>query len=62
LRWLTLQRLLEARRLLETSDLTVDAIARKSGIGSAAHLRELFTRETTTTPSAYRAAHQGAAH
>ena len=62
LRWLTLQRLLEARRLLESSDLTVDAIARKSGIGSAAHLRELFARETTTTPSAYRAAHQGARH
>jgi transcriptional regulator GlxA family with amidase domain len=59
LRWLTVQRLLEARRLLESTDLTVDAIARKTGIGSAAHLRELFARETTTTPSAYRAAHQG---
>lgn len=60
LRWLTVQRLLEARRLLESTDLTIDAVARKAGIGSAAHLRDLFARETTTTPSAYRAAHQGA--
>ena len=59
LRWLTVQRLLEARRLLESTDLTVDAIAHKTGIGSSAHLRDLFARETTTTPSAYRAAHQG---
>jgi transcriptional regulator GlxA family with amidase domain len=60
LRWLTEQRLLEVRRLLETTDLPVAAIAHRTGIGSAAHLRTLFTRETTTTPSAYRAAHQGA--
>jgi transcriptional regulator GlxA family with amidase domain len=59
LRWLTEQRLLEARRLLETTDYPVEAIAHKTGIGSAAHLRSLFARETTTTPSAYRAAHQG---
>jgi len=59
LRWLTEQRLLEVRRLLETTDLPVAAIAHRTGIGSAAHLRTLFTRETTTTPSAYRAAHQG---
>ncbi|MGE3662969.1 MAG: GlxA family transcriptional regulator [Pseudonocardia sp.] len=59
LQWLTEQRLLEARRLLETSDLPVAAIAHRTGIGTAAHLRALFARETTTTPSAYRAAHRG---
>lgn len=59
LRWLTEQRLLEVRRLLETTDLPVAAIAHRTGIGSAAHLRTLFARETTTTPSAYRAAHRG---
>jgi transcriptional regulator GlxA family with amidase domain len=59
LRWLTEQRLLEVRRMLETTDLPVAAIAHRTGIGTAAHLRTLFTRETTTTPSAYRAAHQG---
>lgn len=59
LRWLTEQRLLEVRRLLETTDLPVSAIAHRTGIGTAAHLRTLFTRETTTTPSAYRAAHRG---
>jgi AraC family transcriptional activator FtrA len=59
LRWLTEQRLLEARRLLETTELPVETIAHKTGIGSAAHLRSLFARETTTTPSAYRNAHRG---
>ena len=59
LRWLTVQRLHESRRLLETTDMTVEAIAHKTGIGSAAHLRELFARETRTTPSAYRTSHRG---
>jgi AraC family transcriptional activator FtrA len=61
LRWLTEQRLLEARRLLESTELPVAAIARRTGIGTAAHLRALFARETSTSPSAYRAAHQGGA-
>lgn len=59
LRWLTDQRLLETRRLLEDTDLPVEAIARRAGIGTAAHLRTVFARQTSTTPSAYRAAHRG---
>ena len=59
LQWLTAQRLLEARRLLETTDLPVATIAHRTGIGTAAHLRALFARETSTTPSAYRSAHRG---
>jgi transcriptional regulator GlxA family with amidase domain len=58
LRWLTEQRLLEVQRLLETSSLTIDAIGRQTGIGSAAHLRALFTRERSISPSAYRNEHQ----
>ncbi|MGH3928466.1 MAG: GlxA family transcriptional regulator [Pseudonocardiaceae bacterium] len=59
LRWLTEQRLLEVRRLLETTDLPVATIAQRTGIGTAAHLRTLFIRATSTTPSAYRASHRG---
>jgi len=54
--WLTHQRLLLARRLLEDSDLGVDAIAERSGFGSAATLRHHFTQRLSTTPQAYRGA------
>jgi transcriptional regulator GlxA family with amidase domain len=52
--WLTNQRLLLARRLLEDSDLGVDAIAERAGFGSAATLRHHFTQRLSTTPQAYR--------
>jgi transcriptional regulator GlxA family with amidase domain len=54
LRWLLAQRVLEARRLLEDSDLPVDEVAWRSGFGTAASLREHFRRSTATTPTAYR--------
>lgn len=54
LRWLTAQRIAEARRLLETTDLTVEAIARVCGLGAMANLRLHFARELGTTPTAYR--------
>ena len=59
LRWLTAQRLLEARRLLESSDLGVDQVAARSGLGTAANLRLHLARDATTTPSAYRRTYQG---
>ncbi len=59
LRWLIAQRLREARRLLEASDLPVDDIATRSGLGSAANLRLHLARDAGTTPTAYRAAYQG---
>ena len=52
--WLTNQRLLLARRLLEDSDLGVDTIAERTGFGSAATLRHHFTQRLSTTPQAYR--------
>jgi len=52
--WLTNQRLLLARRLLEESDLGVDTIAERAGFGSAATLRHHFTQRLSTTPQAYR--------
>ena len=52
--WLTNQRLLLARRLLEDSDLGVDTIAERAGFGSAATLRHHFAQRLSTTPQAYR--------
>ena len=52
--WLTGQRLLLARRLLEDSELGVDAIADRAGFGSAATLRHHFAHRLSTTPQAYR--------
>jgi AraC family transcriptional activator FtrA len=54
LRWLLSRRVLEARRLLEESDLPVEAVAELAGFGNAVSLREHFRRATATTPTAYR--------
>lgn len=52
--WLLSARLAHARDLLETTGLTIDAIAEASGFGTAAQLRHHFNRSLGTTPSAYR--------
>ncbi len=54
LQWLLGQRVQEARRLLEETDLPVEAIAWRVGFGTSASLREHFRRSTATTPTAYR--------
>ncbi|MDQ1051892.1 GlxA family transcriptional regulator [Streptomyces sp. V4I2] len=54
LKWLNQQRLARARELLETTDLGVDAVAERSGLGSADSLRQHFHRALATTPAAYR--------
>lgn len=54
LQWLLAQRVLEARRLLEETDLPIDAVAWRAGFGTAASLRDHFRRATATTPTAYR--------
>jgi len=59
LRWLTAQRLLEARRLLEAGDASVEEVARNTGLGTAAKLRLHLAREVGTTPTAYRNAFRG---
>lgn len=61
LQWLLAQRVLEARRLLEESELPVETIAWRCGFGTAASLRDHFRRATTTTPTAYRRAFATAA-
>jgi AraC family transcriptional regulator, transcriptional activator FtrA len=55
-KWLLHQRVLEARRLLETSHASIEEIASVSGLGSAAAFRISFKRETGTSPTAYRQA------
>ncbi|MEV0704555.1 helix-turn-helix domain-containing protein [Saccharopolyspora sp. NPDC050389] len=54
LKWLNGQRLARARELLETTDLTIDVVAERSGLGTASGLRQYFQRELATTPAAYR--------
>jgi AraC family transcriptional activator FtrA len=54
LRWLLSRRVDQARRLLEETDLPIDAIARRAGFGTGASLRDHFRRATATTPTAYR--------
>jgi transcriptional regulator GlxA family with amidase domain len=56
LQWLLHQRMDRARELLETTQLSVDQVARRSGLGSGYSLRNHLTRQVGRTPSAYRAA------
>lgn len=61
MRWLADQRLLEARRLLEATSLSVDDVAERCGLGSAATLRAHLARELETTPTGYRRSHGNSA-
>lgn len=60
-RWLNVQRIEHARRLLETTDLPVEQVANQSGFATAAALRIHFERTTATQPTAYRAAFRAVA-
>jgi transcriptional regulator GlxA family with amidase domain len=53
-RWLTQQRIELARRLLETTDLPIDQVAARVGIGSASSLRLHLHGALGIAPSAYR--------
>jgi AraC family transcriptional regulator, transcriptional activator FtrA len=56
IKWLTAQRLLHARQLLETSTLPVDQVAAASGLGNPANFRRHFTAAVGVPPSVYRRA------
>ncbi len=53
-KWLTSQRVLHARHLLEESDLSIEAIARRCGFGTAALLRHHFRAVVGIAPAQYR--------
>lgn len=52
--WLIARRVEEARRLLETTHLSIDQIATRVGFGSPLVLRQHFRRILHTTPTDYR--------
>src|ERR1700760_1771460 len=54
MQWVTDQRVLYARRLLEETDLDIDRVADKAGFGTATLLRHHFRRIIGVTPSDYR--------
>ncbi|MFF0022398.1 helix-turn-helix domain-containing protein [Streptomyces sp. NPDC005496] len=61
LAWLTGERVALACRLIERGEERLDVVARHSGLGTAANLRERLRRETGLSPSAYRRRFGGAA-
>jgi AraC family transcriptional activator FtrA len=60
-RWLLGQRVLEARRLLESTDIPIEDVASACGFGSAASLRAHFREHVGTSPTAYRQTFAGSA-
>ncbi|MBT0771976.1 DJ-1/PfpI family protein [Kineosporia sp. J2-2] len=54
LQWLIQQRVRLAQELLETTDEPIESIARTTGFGSSAGLREHFRKIATISPSGYR--------
>ncbi len=57
--WLTNQRVLHARRMLERDDVPIEIVAQQSGFGTSAMLRHHFTRLVGTSPAGYRRTFRG---
>jgi AraC family transcriptional activator FtrA len=54
LRWLSMQRVLHAQRLLEETGLSIEEIGQQCGFGSAALLRHHFNKTVGVGPTDYR--------
>ncbi len=54
MKWLTNQRILLAKQLLEDTDLGLESIASRCGFGSGALLRHHFQRLVGIAPTEYR--------
>ncbi|MFD4412285.1 GlxA family transcriptional regulator [Streptomyces sp. NPDC058467] len=52
--WLTQQRVERARQLLESSDLSIDQVARDAGFGTAQSMRQHLQAALGVTPTTYR--------
>jgi len=59
LRWLLTQRVRRAQELLETSDLSVEQIASRTGMGTATTLRRHFNQQLGVPPETYRRTFRG---
>lgn len=57
--WVTQQRVRHAQHLLETTDLTVDAIATRAGFGTGASLRKHCAATLGVSPHTYRRTFRG---
>jgi transcriptional regulator GlxA family with amidase domain len=60
-RWLLVQRVRRAQKLLEKTDQPVEWIARVCGFGSAANLRRHFNQAVGINPIGYRQTFRGSA-
>nr|WP_238362755.1 helix-turn-helix domain-containing protein [Actinopolymorpha pittospori] len=56
MRWVLGQRILQAQRLLEDTDLSVDAVASQVGLSTGVTLRPHFRRLVGVSPQRYREA------
>lgn len=54
LQWLLTQRIMQAQRLLETTDLSIDTVARHVGFSNGVALRPHFRRMLGIAPQTYR--------
>lgn len=52
--WIQRERIFAAQQLLETTNETLGAISRQTGLGTATNLRQQFAAALHTTPSQYR--------
>ena len=59
--WVTQQRIRHAQHLLEATDLPVDQVAARAGMGTAASLRQHLRASVGVSPSAYRRTFRGSA-
>ena len=59
--WLADQRIGEAQRLLESTDISIEEVAYQTGFGTAARLRRQFAAKLKTSPMQYRRAFSKAA-
>ncbi|RNL56969.1 helix-turn-helix domain-containing protein [Arthrobacter oryzae] len=57
--WLNSQRVLRAQELLETTDFSIDEVARAAGFGHSVLLRRHFIKALDTSPQGYRRAFRG---
>jgi transcriptional regulator GlxA family with amidase domain len=58
MQWLIRERVDAARRLLESTNATVDSVARQVGLGTSTNLRMHLLRTVGMSPQAYRVAHR----